>query len=106
MKKFLPTGELDPSSYHKVLDPAEARLKLARAVLAEIPRQVSHNCSLPQHLLFGFVVYLPLWSPSAKSLFGGSNVVPIIPNYTGRRGIIKKKCIPDFPPSTYTSSGL
>jgi len=41
MKKFLPTGELDPSSYHKVLDPAEARLKLARAVLAEIPRQVT-----------------------------------------------------------------
>jgi len=40
MKKFLPSGQLEPRSYHQVLDPAEARHKLARAVLAEIPRQV------------------------------------------------------------------
>ncbi|XP_023345926.1 copine-9 [Eurytemora carolleeae] len=41
MKKFLPSGQLEPRSYHQVLDPAEARHKLARAVLAEIPRQVT-----------------------------------------------------------------
>jgi len=41
MKKFLPSGRLDPSTYSQVLDPAEAKCKLARAVLAEIPRQVT-----------------------------------------------------------------
>jgi hypothetical protein len=40
MNKFIPTGRIDPSSYNQLLDPVEARYRLARAVLAEIPRQV------------------------------------------------------------------
>ena len=40
MKKFLPYGRLDPSHYTQIHDPADAKCKLARAVLAEIPRQV------------------------------------------------------------------
>ena len=58
MKKFLPSGQLEPRSYHQVLDPAEARCKLARAVLAEIPRQVKtllrkiSCCSLDGYTVF------------------------------------------------------
>ena len=40
MNKFIPGGQIDPSSYNQLLDPIEARYRLARAVLAEIPRQV------------------------------------------------------------------
>ena len=40
MNKFIPSGRMDPSTYNQLLDPIEARYRLARAVLAEIPRQV------------------------------------------------------------------
>jgi len=41
MNKYIPGGVLDPAKYHHELEPPEARLKLARAVLQEIPRQVT-----------------------------------------------------------------
>jgi hypothetical protein len=41
MNKFIPGGQMDPSNYNQLLDPVEARYRLARAVLAEIPRQVA-----------------------------------------------------------------
>jgi len=41
LKKFLPAGSLDPAEFRHELEPSEAKLKLARAVLMEIPRQVT-----------------------------------------------------------------
>ena len=38
--KYIPGGVLDPAQYSHELDAPEARYKLARAVLQEIPRQV------------------------------------------------------------------
>jgi len=40
LMKYIPGGVLDPAQYSHELDAPEARYKLARAVLQEIPRQV------------------------------------------------------------------
>ena len=44
LKKYIPGGVLDPAQYHHELQAPEARYKLARAVLQEIPRQVNVPC--------------------------------------------------------------
>jgi len=41
LDKYIPGGVLDPSKFNHELEPPESRLRLARAVLQEIPRQVS-----------------------------------------------------------------
>ena len=40
MNRFIPGGLLDPASWDHELQAPEARYRLARAVLQEIPRQV------------------------------------------------------------------
>ena len=40
MNRFIPGGVLDPASWEHELQAPEARYRLARAVLQEIPRQV------------------------------------------------------------------
>ena len=40
LNKYIPGGVVDPAKYNHELEPPEARLRLARAVLQEIPRQV------------------------------------------------------------------
>ena len=45
LKKYIPAGILDPAHYDHELQAPEARYRLARAVLQEIPRQVKiHKC--------------------------------------------------------------
>ena len=41
MNKYIPHGVLDPTLFSHELEPSEAKLKLAKAVLMEIPRQAS-----------------------------------------------------------------
>ena len=40
LKKYIPAGVLDPAQYDHELQAPEAKYRLARAVLQEIPRQV------------------------------------------------------------------
>ena len=40
MNDYIPGGVLNPDNYQHILDPTEAKAKLAKAVLSEIPRQV------------------------------------------------------------------
>ena len=56
LKKYIPGGVLDPAQYHHELQAPEARYKLARAVLQEIPRQV----------IVGLSVILPELFPELK----------------------------------------
>ena len=49
LKKYIPGGVLDPAQYHHELQAPEARYKLARAVLQEIPRQVIVFCKTLSH---------------------------------------------------------
>ena len=51
LKKYIPAGVLDPAHYDHELQAPEAKYKLARAVLQEIPRQVKTNKRLHCHSL-------------------------------------------------------